>query len=186
MSLKNAVFIISILTGFVLIVGPFFPEIYLPVKKIVSPVKTLKGEHVSNVEYNKIIIPKIEVNSKIYESDLENLDNVLLNGPTRKYNSSDPVTGGNTVIVAHRIDAITGPNTFYHLPKLAKDDEIQIVWDKNIYNYKVYETFEVDPSDLSVEENTFDSILTLYTCAPLIDFSKRFVVRAKLDTTLNY
>jgi len=127
---------------------------------------------------NRIVIPRIYVNASINEGeDIDTLDH----GMWRRPNTSLPSLGGNTVITAHRFLHKNGPNTFYHLDKIQQNDDILIYWKGKEYVYKVYEIKEIDPSEIEIEYNTKDSIITLYTCTPLWTSEKRLVVRAKLQ-----
>lgn len=124
---------------------------------------------------NRIIIPQIEVDSSILEGDDIN---ILNKGEAwRRPNTSNPVKGGNTVVVAHRFFG-RGKNTFYHLNKLKINDEIIIFWEGKEFNYKIEKVFETTPDNLSVEKNTGDDRLTLYTCSGM-SAENRLVVIAK-------
>lgn len=125
---------------------------------------------------NKLVIPKIFIDGNIYEGDKE----ALLKGIWRRPNSSTPDAGGNTVIVAHRFLYTSGPNTFYHLDKLEVGDKFSILWKNKVYNYEVFDVSIVDPSQIEIEENTINPIITLYTCTPLYTAEKRLVVKANL------
>lgn len=124
---------------------------------------------------NRIVIPQIEVDSSILEGgDID----ILSNGETwRRPNTSNPLKGGNTVVVAHRFFG-RGKNTFYHLNKLKVNDEIIIFWEGKEFNYKIEKVFETTPDNLSVEKNTGDDRLTLYTCSGM-SAENRLVVIAK-------
>ncbi|MCA9387093.1 sortase, partial [Candidatus Dojkabacteria bacterium] len=90
---------------------------------------------------NRLVIPQIGVDGEINEGDREALDLGLWHRP----GTSNPVIGGNTVIVAHRFLYSSGPITFYHLDKMKIGDEFSIYWEGEEYVYKVFDIFEVNP-----------------------------------------
>lgn len=176
-----------ILTASYLVAAPYTPSIYFyfhPPKPIAmdtvlhdvlppgasAPTYTYYGKNV-------LTVGKIGVQSEI----LEGVDESTLDqGLWRRPHSSTPALGGNTVIAAHRYMYTTGPNTFYNLDKMSEGDLISLTWQGKQYTYKVYNTKIVPSSDTSVEENTAQPILTLYTCTPLWSSANRLVVQAHL------
>lgn len=127
---------------------------------------------------NRLIIPKIGVNSPIVEG-LN--DRALLRGAWRYPSSSTPDKGGNTVITGHRF-RFRPPNntTFYLLDKISVNDEIVVIWENKEYRYKVKETKVVNPDQTEILNNTDQAILTLYTCTPLFTTKQRLVVVSEL------
>lgn len=125
---------------------------------------------------NTLVIPSAGIDGKLDEG----YSWVLDLGIWRRPNSSTPDRGGNTVFVAHRYLYTDGPNTFYHLPKTEVGDTFIVFWEGKEYNYEVISTEEVPATATYIEENTEESIVTLYTCTPLWTAENRFVVRAKL------
>lgn len=125
-------------------------------------------------EGNRIVIPAIQVNSEILEGDDIS---ILNNGQSwRRPKTSSPEKGGNTVVVGHRFFQ-QGKNTFYHLNKLTPGETVILFWDGDEYEYVVKEVFETTPENISIENNTSEKLLTLYTCSGL-SAEKRFVVQA--------
>lgn len=129
-------------------------------------------------ENNRIIIPSIKVDASINEGFN---DEALDTGMWRLPYTSTPDRGGNTVITGHRVLRTSGPNTFYNMHKVKMGDEVIIKWLDKEYIYKVYEIIIVLPDQREIEENTEDSILTLYTCTPAWTHQKRLVVKALLQ-----
>jgi sortase A len=126
---------------------------------------------------NVLLIPKIGVDGLVYESE----DPVVLNyGIWRRPQTSTPDRGGNTVFVAHRYLYTTGINTFYHLPKMEVGDQFFVYWQQKQYTYEVFTVDTVLPTEIEIEENTEEPIVTLYTCTPLWTSEYRLVVRARL------
>ncbi len=175
--------VVVVLALFVLC-SPFLPELQLSFMKRVMPdtdaAHTRTSDKVPPSQVptqNTIIIPEIGIRGIIYEG--EGADTMNL-GIWRRPQSSHPGMGGNTVLVAHRYLYTTGPDTFYHLPKMSTRSEIVVFWDKKEYRYEVIDTRVVEADQVEIEKQTPEDILTLYTCTPLWTSEKRFVVRAKL------
>ncbi len=148
-------------------------------------IKNLQTEHESgNLRERMLVIPTIGVYIDIVEGDSEE---ALSRGAWRRPNSSTPDKGGNTVITAHRFQYVPPNNkTFYNLDKLEEGEKILIYWQEIEYIYQVDDIFVVTPIQLSIEENTEEDILTLYTCHPLWTANNRYVVRASLIKTQEY
>lgn len=176
--LASVVFVLA----FFIIFSPFLPEIQLAVSNSITPdgLKVISGGKpllpVPAPEKNTLVIADIGVHGIIYEGDKVETMN---KGIWRRPHSSDPTRGGNTVLVAHRYLYTSGPDTFYHLPKVDIGKHIILYWNGKKYEYKVFETKVVDPDEVEIEKDTLEPTLTLYTCTPLWTSAKRFVVRAK-------
>jgi LPXTG-site transpeptidase (sortase) family protein len=132
---------------------------------------------------NSLIIPAMLLNQPTLEGSEKDWFNILKNGIWRWPGSSTPDKGGNTVLLAHRF-SYTGPRgAFYDLNKLQPGDKIGLIWNDKTYVYKVVSSAQVPPTDTSIEDNTPDSRLTLFTCTPLWHPVNRLVVVAKLENT---
>jgi LPXTG-site transpeptidase (sortase) family protein len=127
---------------------------------------------------NRLIIPKISVDAPIGETTDSN---ALGQGMMRIPNTSTPDKGGNTVIIGHRVLFTSGPDTFYDLDKVTVNDLVYVYWKQKEYVYKVYEIKVVKPDQVDIENNTKQSIITLYTCTPKWTSLRRLVVRALLQ-----
>lgn len=125
---------------------------------------------------NMLIIPKIGVDGLIHEGESTT---TLNKGIWRRPFSSNPEDGSNTVLLAHRFMYTSGPNTFYHLDKLEIGDQFQIFWEGEEFNYEVFETSVVKPTEVAIEAPTEEDIVTLYTCTPIWTSKNRLVVKAK-------
>lgn len=181
--INTVVTILIILSNIYIIASPIQPEIsYLIDTKITKKEQKdaytqIKESQEQGISHNLLIIPKIGVNGQIYEG---NEESVLNKGFWRIPSTSTPDKGGNTVITAHRYLYKSGPNTFYLLDKISVGDQIAVFWNGLGYYYEVSEVFEVMPNQTEIQDNTDESILTLYTCTPLYTANKRLVVKAKL------
>lgn len=125
---------------------------------------------------NTLVIPQIGVDGSVVEGT--SID-VLKSGFWHRPNTSTPAKGGNTVIIGHRFLYKTGPKTFYGLDRLNEGDEFALFWEGKEYIYRVFEKKVIEPTEMSIEANTDEPMLTLYTCTPLWTAKQRLVVRAK-------
>lgn len=133
---------------------------------------------VQSTTSNRLIIPRMQLDTVILEGPESDSYNLLKAGAWRLPFSTQPAQGGNMVIAAHRF-SYTGPRgLFYHLDKLQVGDEIGIEWDGSIYRYQVVSSRTVAPTEVSVQSPTEDARLTLYTCTPLLNPVNRLVVVA--------
>lgn len=146
-----------------------------------SPISnSIKVDSISVPDKNTLIIPKIGVTQDILEGDsVTTVDK----GPWRRPASSTPDNGSNTVIAGHRF-SYSGGGVFYNLDKVSLGDQIIMFWDGKIYEYRVTDKLEVTPEQVSIEAPTNESVLTLYTCAPLLTAKNRLVIRARLASEL--
>jgi sortase A len=92
----------------------------------------------------------------------------------------------NVYIAGHRLGYPNTPSflAFWDIDNLVEGDQI-FVEDANgrEYTYKVFQTLEVEPSDLFVTEPIGGkNILTLQTCT-LPDYARRVIVQAELQDT---
>lgn len=192
--LKNLNIVTSVviaLLAFYIIMLPYFPDItsasiYInrfevdnsQLKTTLIEPGTKVGELHSTPKDNRLVIPKIYVNAPIGESrDRDALGQGMLRLP----NTSTPDIGGNTVIIGHRVLFTSGPLTLYYLDQVRIDDLILVYWKGTEYAYKVYEVKVVSPDQIEIEDNTKESIITLYTCTPKWTSQRRLVVRAILQ-----
>lgn len=184
-----------ILINLYIIAAPFWPQLNFwwqshhgqQKTQLEQLVHTKKSASVSTAfgtdKSNHLIIPAMLLNQPTLEGPESNWFNLLKQGIWRWPQSSTPDKGGNTVFLAHRF-SYTGPHgAFYFLNKLRTGDEIGVVWNGKTYTYSVVSSREVQPTETSVEDNTSDARLTLYTCTPLWNPVDRLVVVAKLEKT---
>lgn len=90
-----------------------------------------------------------------------------------------PGQSGNCALAGHRNYAFK--KLFSRLDELKAGDEVRITTKKEDLTYKVTETKEVTPDDVSVLKGSKDrSIITLITCTPKYVASHRLIVTAEL------
>lgn len=184
-----------VLSGLVFLIGvyllsiPLAPELSLAVEmstddkkghnystKIAEIAGIPKENLIPIPQANMLIIPKIGVEAIINEGgDVT----VLQKGVWRRPESSAPDLGGNTVFVAHRYLQNRPKDSFYHLPSLEKGDRFTLFWNNVEYSYEVFEKKEVSATSTYIEDETSESIITLYTCTPLLTSHNRIVIRAR-------
>ncbi len=122
---------------------------------------------------NTLRIAKIGVDGTVHEGATES---VLWNGIWRLPMTSDNPEEGNMVLSAHRFLEQGGPNSFFHLDKVAAGDTFTLYWDGNEYTYKVREIKVVEPTEIEILHNTPNPQVTLFTCTPLWTSDQRLVV----------
>lgn len=187
---NNCLTIIVALLGMYIIVGPFLPQINWWVKHS-SPIKGVVGEPPVQIpdkppevaqtvdEPDKqLIIPTLNMNVPVYEGGV----GALSKGVWRIPHTSSPDKGGNTVLAGHRF-TYSARAVFYHLDKVKVGDRLALTWQQKIYEYEVFAVKVVPPTETSIENNTVDPQLTIYTCTPLLTAKDRLVVQAKLVET---
>jgi len=134
-----------------------------------------------NPKPNLNAIGRIEI-SKI------DVDLILLEG-TSQYNliygaghmseTAYPGDIGNCAIAGHR--GYTFGTYFYRLDELKPGDIIKITYNGKIYDYAVYESFLVLPTDVYVLDQPNDiKQLTLITCDPPVTGTHRLIIRASI------
>lgn len=126
-------------------------------------------------------IPKIGVDTVIWEGENENYDKALRKGVWRvnDFATPDKPDGKPIILAAHRFGYLEWTqdyrlkNSFYMLPDLKNGDMVEIVWDKHRYTYQVQKVEE------GTEITDYSSDLIMYTCKFLVS-PIRIVVYAKL------
>jgi len=137
------------------------------IPKVIDPEKKLPF---------RITIPKIDVDWIVDEgTDFA----TLREGPGFYISSTLPGEIGSTVICGHRT---TYGAPFNRLDELEAGDEIILETKGNeIFVYLVTEQIEVQPTDMSVLENTDYPSLVLSTCTPKFFSTRRLIIFARLE-----
>jgi LPXTG-site transpeptidase (sortase) family protein len=120
-----------------------------------------------------LVVPKIDVSAPIqFINDASEAaqDAALPNGVVHYYQTANPGEVGNTFITGHSSNYwwIKGEYNyvFANLDKLAVGDQAIIYYNGNKYLYQVNNVKVVEPTDLSVLDQTIKPTLTLMTCTP--------------------
>ncbi len=170
---------VSILAVYI-ISAPYLPQLAWWVEHD-SPVRTIVHTQApaaaaeQEIKGDALFIPSIELDETVYGGDRTS----LRKGVWKLPHTSTPDKGGNTVMVGHRFTYKNPKGVFYHLDKVQKDDLITLHWQGKAYEYRVAESKVVPASDVSVEQNTAEPQLTIYTCTPLWSVKNRLVIIAK-------
>lgn len=143
--------------------------------------KTLTTPQVTSTKPNGLVIPTMLLDAPTLEGPESDWSNILKQGIWRWPASSTPDKGGNTVFLAHRF-SYSGPRgAFYYLDKLKIGDKVGVIWNNHTYTYRVTSSREVPPTETSIQDNTTDARITLFTCTPLWHPVNRLVVVAELE-----
>lgn len=130
----------------------------------------------------RLSIPTLKVHDAIVDVGSMDLKKSLIQYPQ----TALPGQLGNSVVFGHSVlPQFFNPKSyltiFSTLYRLETGDEIIIDYDNVTYKYLVEEMFEVQPTDLSVLDQRFDSrYLTLITCSPPGTYLRRLVVRSRI------
>ncbi|GDX63100.1 hypothetical protein LBMAG34_6340 [Candidatus Saccharibacteria bacterium] len=129
----------------------------------------------------RVIIPKISVNSKIYEGD----SSVLDKGTWHRFpDRGNPKVGGNFILAAHRYifsllpQRTSEKSVLYNIDKLDVGDKIYIDWQNERYEYVVDKKYKVKPNNTEVEAQSTQAKLTLYSCTKEGQADGREVIEA--------
>lgn len=135
---------------------------------------------------NEIIIPKIGVRAPLVfidTNDENSVLNALHDGVVHYYGTASPGENGNSVFFGHSSndwwEAGNYKFIFVLLEKLTVGDIYEIHYNSRKYVYTVTETKVVEPTDLSVLNQTAEPTSTLITCTPPGTSWRRFIVHAK-------
>lgn len=136
----------------------------------------------SRITHYNLSIPKLKIEDAIVQIGGEDLMESLIHYP----GTALPGQYGNTVIFGHSVlPQFFNPKNyktiFSTLPKLEEGDEILVDFDGIRYRYVVKGLAEVNPEDVAVLEQRYDSQwLSLITCVPPGTYLRRLIVRAQL------
>ena len=151
---------------------------------VVAPSETVStveiSRDVSLPEGHYLSIPKIGVDTIIWEGESDNYDKALKKGVWRVNDfatpdMASPGSGKPVILAAHRFGYIEWTqeyrlkNSFYKLPDLKPGDEVEIVWNQHRYKYKVTKLEEGE------KITDYSSDLILYTCKYLVSPIRIFV-----------
>lgn len=167
-----------------IILVPYLPDIgwwighNTPLKtgNAVVVLQTSDDKKETRPKTDKVLIPSINLDKQLYSGPTQR---DLSLGPWLMPRVGAPDKGGNTVIAGHRF-TYSGPDVFYHLDKIKTGDKITIYWQGERYDWEVTHTKVVPATEVSVQQNTKDTRLTLITCTPLLTAKDRLIVIAKL------
>jgi sortase A len=121
----------------------------------------------------RIVIPSIEVDAIVVElASMDDLES-LSKGPGHIPGTAYPGQPGNVVLSGHRT---TFGAPFRRINELVPGDEIFLYTASGKYVYTVSEQVVVEPTDLSVLDQSGEPRLTLASCHPEFSARQRIVV----------
>ena len=148
-----------------------------------SDVETQTGERILE---NKIIISKINISAPIVEPASINDKDILkaLEGGIVHYsNTANPGEVGNSFFTGHSSNYRWAKGNhnyiFALLNKLESGDLVVVHFEGKKYVYQVFENVVVSSKDVSVLDQTDESIISLMTCDPPGTSWKRRVVKGR-------
>ena len=144
-----------------------------PEKPAATPAQPPPGPAVVDFKGARMEIPAIKVSAVVVQGTTLA---ALARGPGWYEESALPGEG-NTAIAGHR--TMYGA-WFRNTDKLKAGDVINIIYDGQVYEYRVEKVFPISNTDWSVIEPCGYPALTLTTCHPPGSAVQRLVVRAKL------
>ncbi len=176
--------LIIIIDGYV-IAAPLLPTVTFNWQKHQGKQQQLEREiHQSkplpptSPQPNQVTVPSMLLDQPVLEGVVSQQYKTLDRGIWRWPKSSTPDKGGNTVLIGHRFTYTNPRGVFYFLNKVKMGDEIGITWSSKKYLYTVTNIAEVAPTNTTIEDNTSQAQLTLFTCTPLWLPKNRLVVVA--------
>lgn len=183
---NNVLSVIIIGLGLYIALTPFLPQIAYLLRddspEASAPYQGVLASSVGSTtqtappKENRLVIPSIQLDEPVVEAN--SIGAIKDGGTWRRPKTSNPVLGGNTVIVGHRFYG-SNTSTFYHLDKVVVGEKLAVYWDGVEYVYEVTETKVVEADAVEIEKQTTDARLTLYTCTPIWTAKQRLVVIAK-------
>jgi LPXTG-site transpeptidase (sortase) family protein len=158
-----------------------------------APALITRGQPVAQLTQGelpvKIIIDKIDVNTRIYNpvsTNPQSLDNELLKGAVR-YPGSGTLGHGNMFIFAHsshlRVINNQAYKAFNNIEDLDIGDKIRIQSNGKEYVYKVFSVALADSEEVWVDLKSTKNIVTLSTCDVFGKKQDRFVVQAVFENS---
>lgn len=127
----------------------------------------LPEKNVSLPEGHYLTIPKIGVDTVIWDGEYSEYEKLLRHGVWRVPDFSLPdkkEEGKPVILVAHRFGYLDWTqeyreqNSFFNLPELTAGDEIEVMWEQRKYRYVVERVEE------GREIGNYEADLILYTC----------------------
>lgn len=123
----------------------------------------LKSKSDGKLEYIAVLkIPKIKLEKGLVDkkSKYNSIDYGI---QILKESDMPDVINGNVILAAHAGTASI--SVFNDLDKLDKEDIVEILYEKNIYKYKIVKIYDVPKSgEIKIDRNYNCSSLTLITC----------------------
>ncbi len=140
-----------------------------------------------------LVVPAIGVRAPIVDIAYAPSDKIekgdfyteLEQGVVKYPYTAEPGHMGNTVIFGHSSTELRDKNKygniFQKLSKLTDKDEIQVLWDGQVFSYDVQKKIIKSPKDVAQELNQYKKgkFLTLMACYPLFSDLERIMIIAE-------
>lgn len=148
-----------------------------------EPAKAALAPNVNQYSDNTVFIPKIGVKAPIgWDIPSDQITDELEKHVVHVQGSVKPGEKGNIFLTGHSSNYWWKKGDFNTvfalLPELKKDDQIILTYQGKFYYYKVTNTVEVKPTDVSNYFSSSTSQLTLMTCVPVGTNLKRLLIFA--------
>lgn len=169
LSLRRILGILLIVAaGILLGVAVYTSTLLLTPRIYKKSVEQIKQAVATSPNGNWLFIPSVGVSAEIAEGDIRILDQGKV--WHRNAYEGDPRSGGNTILTGHSFvwgytpKRVKDQSIFYNLGEAKVGDEVTVRWNGKNYNYKVSQVKTVKPNEISIEQSTKDTQLTIYTC----------------------
>ncbi len=184
---NTALLVLIVLINAYTISAPFIPKIQLwwqfnhtdTQHQLTKQITKKPAKHVPN----HVVIPDMLLDKPIYDGPVKDTYAILRKGIWRWPNTSQPGEVGNTVLIGHRFTYTQPKGVFYALDRVKVGSKIAVFWNNKKYLYRVTTVKVVPNTDVSIQQQTDDTRLTIYTCTPLWHPVNRLVVIAKPEGT---
>lgn len=169
---RRIVGVLLLVSGVILLSSLYWPKIYAAI----GPTPKI-NQTVLDRGHFWIVIPKIKVDSPVQPAVTKQF---LAMGVGHVPESGYPGEGRNTIIAGHNYDPAkwTPQTTFGLLYELEKGDEVLVAKQGEVYEYVVREKETLDADDPALYAQTKHEQLTLLTCKPYQNTTKRLKVIA--------
>ncbi len=173
---NNALSLVVIGLCLYVILAPLWPKVAYQLQDVPDLVASAeKGEEPEKIPTeNTLVIPGMNLQQVLHEGGEEALNKGIWHMP----GSGSPKTGGNMVLSGHRF-TYGGPAVLYHMDRVKKGDKIIVYWEQKKYEYEVKNILVVPPTQVEIQDQTKDPLLTIYTCTPLVTAANRLVIQAE-------
>ncbi len=197
--LPLALAIVSMASGFAILVFIFFPILWLELTYTAHSLKTSTPQTTTTLSPTPvkpistdfgIVIPKINANAPIVK-DVDAFDSAmyqqaLAKGIAHARGTSSPDMAGNTFLFAHSAQNWLNANrynaVFYLLYKMEKGDTFSVYYKGKEYVYKIEEKRTVSAENVDVmKASASPRSVTLMTCWPPGTTFQRLIVVGSLE-----
>ncbi len=175
--------LVSLIGGGYLLLNTLAPSVPGNLMGDVEVVAKKLKQRQPDLKVDRLYVPKLGIDVAI----VTGVDESTLEGGAwhRQPQNGDPITGGNYVLAAHRFNLGLTPqqtrakSPFYYIDKLKTGDDIYVDYRGVRYAYKVDKSYKVNQDQVSIEAQSDNAKLTMYSCDLRGPEAGREVVEAK-------